>query len=74
MPYITIASDLKAPAGVTCYQCEAAAIVHCNCCDHCMCLRHAVFFGGVAAHSNSIHDYVECRDCDGDEVEEENDA
>jgi hypothetical protein len=74
MPTIIISCDLKTPAGTICYECAAPAVVQCSCCDHCMCLRHAVFFQGVAARSNSIHDYVECRDCDGDEVEEENDA
>jgi hypothetical protein len=64
MTTIRITPDLKAPTGVTCYQCGATAIVQCSCCNHSMCLRHAAFFNSVPARSNPLHDYAECHACD----------
>jgi hypothetical protein len=70
MTHLLLTLDLKAPEGATCYKCGAPAVVQCSCCDHCICLRHAHFFGGVPTRSDALHDYVECLSCDEDEEEE----
>jgi hypothetical protein len=74
MTTIRITPDLKAPAGATCYQCGATAIVQCSVCDHCMCFRHAQFFNNIPARVNPLHDYVECHDCDDGDDSGENEA
>jgi hypothetical protein len=71
MTHLLLTSDLKAPAGTICYECGAPAVVQCSCCDHCMCLQHAHFFGRVPARQYAMHDYVECLACNQDDEQED---
>jgi hypothetical protein len=62
---IHITSDILAPQGARCSHCGTSALVQCSCCEHTMCLAHAVFFVTPGRSQETLAiDYVECQSCD----------